>query len=305
MSFNLHGTHAREGDLIELVGLRHKHFILRLEAGGIFQTHRGVLKHDDMIGQAWGSQILSHNGSPFFLLQPALADLLKGIKRNTQILYPKDIGYILVSLGVGPGMHVLEAGTGSGALTCAFAYAVGSEGHVTTYEVREQMQELARRNLRTLDLEDRVTFKLGNVEDGFEETGVDALFLDLPNPFDYISQVRNALKPGGFFGSILPTVNQVEKLLVALRQNRFAFLDVCEILLRYYKPEPNRLRPADRMVAHTGFLIFARPVEVDEKRADRALLKETGYLSEVDSDGPDSGTQDLPVDEPEENDDLF
>ncbi len=305
MPFNLHGTHAREGDLVELVGLRHKHFILRLEAGGIFQTHRGVLKHDDMIGQPWGSQVLSHNGSPFFLLQPALADLLKGIKRNTQILYPKDIGYILVALGVGPGMHILEAGTGSGALTCAFAYAVGPDGHVTTYEVREQMQELARRNLRTLDLEDRVTFKLGNVEEGFEETGVDALFLDLPNPFDYISQARKALKPGGFFGSILPTVNQVEKLLVALRQNRFAFLDVCELLLRYYKPEPNRLRPADRMVAHTGFLIFARPVEVDEGQADRALLKETGYLSEVDPDGTDNGVESGPVDGLEENDELL
>jgi len=304
LPLNLHGTHAREGDLIELVGLRHKHFILRLEVGGIFQTHRGVLKHDDMIGQIWGSQILSHNGSPFFLLQPSLADLLKGIKRNTQILYPKDIGYILITLGVGPGMHILEAGTGSGALTSAFAYAVGAEGHVTTYEAREEMQELARRNLRTLDLEDRVTFKLGNVSEGFEETGVDALFLDLPNPFDYIAQVRQALKPGGFFGSILPTVNQVEKLLVALRQNRFAFLDVCEVLLRYYKPEPNRLRPVDRMVAHTGFLIFARPVEVDETKADRALLKETGYLSEVDPAGPDHRAEELQVDDPEEDDGL-
>ncbi len=304
MPFNLHGTHAREGDLVELVGLRHKHFILRLEAGGIFQTHRGVLKHDEMIGQPWGTQILSHNGSPFFLLQPALADLLKGIKRNTQILYPKDIGYILVALGVGPGMHVLEAGTGSGALTTAFAYAVGSEGHVTTYEVREQMQELARRNLQTLGLEDRVTFKLGDVARGFAETGVDALFLDLPNPFDYISQVRQALKPGGFFGSILPTVNQVEKLLVALRQNRFAFLDVVELLMRYYKPEPNRLRPADRMVAHTGYLIFARPVEVDETRADPALLKETGYISAVEPAEWEQGGEDLQVDDHGEDDEM-
>ena len=305
MPLNLHGTHAREGDLVQLVGLRHKHFILRLEAGGVFQTHRGVLKHDDMIGQPWGSQILSHNGSPFFLLQPALADLLKGLKRNTQILYPKDIGYILVALGVGPGMHVLEAGTGSGALTCAFAYAVGPEGHVTTYEVREQMQELARRNLRTLDLEDRVTFKLGDVANGFEERGVDALFLDLPNPFDYIPQVREALKPGGFFGSILPTVNQVEKLLVALRQNRFAFLDVCELLMRYYKSEPSRLRPADRMVAHTGFLIFARPVVVDEKHADRTLLKETGFISELESADPDSEPDSLQADDSGDDDALF
>lgn len=284
MPWNLQGTYAKAGDLVELVGLKHKHFIIRLKTGGVFQTHRGVLKHDDMIGQPWGTQVFSHNGSPFFLLQPALGDLLREMKRTTQILYPKDIGYVMVTMGIGPGMHVLEAGTGSGALTCAFAYLVGPQGHVTTYEVRPEMQDLARSNVESLDLADRVTFKLGNVVDGFEERDVDALFLDLPNPYDYIEQVRASLKPGGYFGCIVPTVNQVSALLVALRRNQFAFLDVCEILLRFYKPEPNRLRPADRMVAHTGFLVFGRPVTIDEARANRALLRETGLLSEVEPD---------------------
>ena len=284
MPWNLQGTHAKEGDLVQLVGLRHKHFIIRLKTGGIFQTHRGVLKHDEMIGQPWGTQVFSHNGAPFFLLQPALGDLLREMKRNTQILYPKDIGYLMVTMGIGPGMHVLEAGTGSGALTSAFAYMVGPEGRVTTYEARPEMQELARSNVESLELTDRVTFKLGNVADGFEERNVDALFLDLPNPYDYIEQVRASLKPGGYFGCIVPTVNQVSSLLVALRRNRFAFLDVCEILLRFYKPEPNRLRPADRMVAHTGFLVFGRPVIIDEARANRALLRETGLLSEIEPD---------------------
>lgn len=284
MPWNLHGTHAQDGDLVELVGLRHKHFILRLTAGGVFQSHRGVIKHDDMIGRTWGTEITSHNGSPFFLLQPSLADLLKGLKRTTQILYPKDIGYVLVTLGIGPGMHVLEAGTGSGALTSAFAYAVGPQGRVTSYEVRETMQNVARSNLRLLDLEDRVTLKLGDIALGFEERGVDALFLDVQNPFDYVGQVREALKPGGFFGCILPTVNQVEKMLIALRQYNFAFIDVCELLLRYYKSEPSHLRPADRMIAHTGFLIFARPVDVDQARIDRALMRETGMVSELEPD---------------------
>lgn len=289
MPWNLQGTHAQEGDLVQLVGLRHKHFIIRLKVGGIFQTHRGVLKHDEMIGLPWGSQVFSHNGAPFFLLQPALGDLLREMKRNTQILYPKDIGYLMVTMGIGPGMHILEAGTGSGALTSAFAYLVGPQGRVTTYEAREEMQALARSNVESLDLSDRVTFKLGNVGDGFEERDVDALFLDLPNPYDYIEQVRTSLKPGGYFGCIVPTVNQVSSLLVALRRNRFAFLDVCEILLRFYKPEPNRLRPADRMVAHTGFLVFGRPVIIDEARANRALLRETGLLSEIEPDDLPSG----------------
>lgn len=289
MPWNTQGTYAKDGDLVQLVGLRHKQFLIRLKTGGVFQTHRGVLKHDDMIGKPWGTQVFSHIGSPFFLLQPALADLLREMKRTTQILYPKDIGYIMITMGIGPGMHVLEAGTGSGAMTSAFAYLVGSEGHVTTYELRPEMQELARRNVEGLELSDRVTFKLGNVADGFEERNVDALFLDLPNPYDYIPQVRTTLKPGGYFGCIVPTVNQVSDLLVALRRNQFAFLDVCETILRFYKPEPNRLRPTDRMVAHTGFLVFGRPVTVDESRANRALLKETGFLSEVEPDETPSG----------------
>jgi len=207
--------------------------------------------------------------------------LLKELKRSSQILYPKDIGYVMVTLGIGPGMHVLEAGTGSGALTCAFAYMVGPQGRVTSYDIREEMQVVARSNLRLLDLEDRVSLKLRDIGQGVEERDVDALFLDLPNPFDYVAQVREAMKPGGFFGCILPTTNQVEKMLIALRQHNFAFIDVCETLLRYYKSEPSRFRPVDRMVAHTGFLIFARPVDVDQGRIDRALLRETGMVSEL------------------------
>jgi tRNA (adenine57-N1/adenine58-N1)-methyltransferase catalytic subunit len=275
VTWNLHGTHAQEGDLAQLVGLRHKYFIIMLKAGGELHTHRGILRHDDLIGKSWGSQVFSHMGSPFFLLQPSLADVLRDIPRSTQILYPKDIGYILVALGIGPGQHVIEAGTGSGAFTSALAYAVGTVGKVTTYEVRPEMQRTAIKNLVRLGLDDRVTMKLKDIADGFEETGVDALFLDLPNPFDYIDQVRNALKPGGFFGCILPTTNQVSRLLAALHFHNFAFIDVIEILLRFYKAEPDKLRPTDRMVAHTGFLIFARPVIFQPDHAEsQALLQE-------------------------------
>ncbi|HEX2979519.1 MAG TPA: tRNA (adenine-N1)-methyltransferase [Anaerolineaceae bacterium] len=280
MAWTNHGVTAQEGDLAQLVGLRHKHFIIRLEAGKEFQSHRGVLKHDDLIGLPWGSQVFSHNGSPFFLLQPALGDILRGTKRTTQILYPKDIGFILVTMGIGPGQHVLEAGTGSGALTTALAFSVGPQGRVTTYEARPEFQSLAIKNLTQLGLEDRVTFKLGNIADGFGETGVDALFLDVPNPYDYIPQVRAALKPGGFFGSILPTTNQVSLLLSTLRHHDFAFVEVCEVLLRYYKSEPDRFRPVDRMVAHTGYLIFGRPIIPSDNEQAAELLAETGASTE-------------------------
>jgi tRNA (adenine57-N1/adenine58-N1)-methyltransferase len=288
LTWNTNNTTAQDGDLAQLVGLRHKHFIIRLQAGADFQTHRGVLKHDEMIGKPWGSQVFSHMGSPFFLLQPSLADLLRDTKRNTQILYPKDVGFILVSMGIGPGMHVMEAGSGSGALTSALAYAVGPQGHVTSYEVRQEMHTLAQKNLDKLGLGDRVTFKIGDIGDGFEETGVDALFLDVPNPYDYMAQVREALKPGGFFGCILPTMNQVSKLLLALRLNTFAFLEICEVMLRYYKAEPERLRPTDRMVAHTGYLVFARPVLVEEDERAMALLREANVAPEMDEEDEES-----------------
>jgi len=280
MPWNLHSSHASAGDLALLVGLRHKHFIFPLIPGGVFHTHRGILNHDDLIGKPWGSQVFSHQGSPFFLLQPSLVDLLTDLKRSTQIMYPKDIGFILSNMSVGPGQTVMEAGTGSGSMTVAMAFAVGPQGHVITYERREEFQRLARKNLERLGLDERVEFKLGDIADGFTERDVDGFFLDLPNPWDYVVQVRQALKPGGFFCNLVPTLNQVEKLLYALRRERYAFIEVCELLMRYYKPEPTRLRPTDRMVAHTGYLIFARRIEPAQDERAQELLEEQGAAAE-------------------------
>jgi tRNA (adenine57-N1/adenine58-N1)-methyltransferase catalytic subunit len=254
------GDCAQSGDLCQLVSPTNKVFIIRLETGGELHTHRGIVRHDDVISQPWGSRVLTHTGGIYFMLPPSLADLLKATKRNTQIMYPKDIGFLLVTMGIGPGVHVLEAGTGSGSLTTALAWSVGPQGRVSSYDVRPEMQNLARKNLERVGLAERVTFKTRDIAEGFDERGVDALFLDVPNPCDYLDQVRQALKPGGFFGTIQPTTNQVSRLLNAFYQHHFAFADVCEVLLRYYKPVAERFRPVDRMVAHTGFLIFARPM---------------------------------------------
>jgi tRNA (adenine57-N1/adenine58-N1)-methyltransferase catalytic subunit len=267
---------ARDGDLAQLVGLRHKNFILALQAGAKFETHRGILQHDDLIGKPWGTQVFSHIGSPFFLLQPSLADLITELPRTTQILYPKDIGFILVTMGIGPGQTVMEAGTGSGSMTTALAFAVGPQGRVISYEIKPDVQNLARKNLTRFGLDSRVDFKLRDIQHGFDETEVDAFLLDVPNPYDYTGQVRAALKPGGFLCCLIPTFNQVEKTLMALRQNKFAFVEVCELLLRYYKPEPARIRPTDRMVAHTGFLVFARKIEPSDDPRGKALSDEVG-----------------------------
>lgn len=269
---------TQAGDLIQLVGLSHKSFIFTLVDGGEFQSHRGVIKHDDLIGKPWGVQIFSHNGSPFFLLQPSLTDILKNTKRATQIMYPKEIGYIMIQLGVKPGTRIIEAGTGSGSFTTALAYAIGDTGRIYSYEAKEATQKIAIRSLEKLGLTSNIEFKVRDIREGFDETGVDAVFLDVANPYDYLKQVKAALKPGGYFASILPTMNQVTSLLLALRRNDFAFIDVCDISQRYYKTEPSRFRPTDRMIAHTGYLIFARSVTIDHEVADRKLLKEIGIL---------------------------
>jgi tRNA (adenine57-N1/adenine58-N1)-methyltransferase len=204
--------------------------------------------------------VATHLGHPLLLLQPSTDDLIRDLKRSTQIMYPKDIGFILMKMSIRPGITVLEAGTGSGGLTTVLAQAVGPQGRVISYDLLEDRHNLTRKNLDRLGLAERVTLKLRDIAQGFDETDVDALFLDVPNPWDYVAQARRALAGGGFFGSIVPTTNQVSTLLIALYREGFAFEEVCEVLVRFYKTVPQRLRPTDRMVAHTGFLVFARPV---------------------------------------------
>lgn len=275
---------THDGDLVQLVGLSHKSFIITLRAGEVFHTHRGWLNHDDLIGKKWGSQVLSHNGSPFFILQPSMTDILRNTKRSTQIMYPKEIGYILLYMGIRPGVRVIEAGTGSGSFTTALAYAVGDSGKVYSYEVKAANQESARRTLEKLNLLERVELKVKDIREGFDEPNVDALFLDVSNPYDYLDQVKAALKPGGYFGCLVPTTNQVMQVLVALRRSEFAFVEVCDVSVRYYKTEPSRFRPTDRMIAHTGYLIFARPVTIDRAGSDEKLLKEIGLVSKLESE---------------------
>lgn len=254
---------AKEGQLAMLI-YEEKKFIFRLDPTIELQTHEGIIHHQSLIGLPWGSYVQSHLGKMFLLLEPTLRDILLNTQRKSQIIFPKDIGYILLRLSIGPGKTVIEAGTGSGALTTALAWAVGPSGKVFSYDKREDMQELSKKNLTRVGLDDRVEFKTRDLSLGFDEGDVDALFLDLPEPQNYLSAVREALTNGGAFGSILPTMNQVSELLKGLEGHQFGMIDVCEILLRFYKTIPQRLRPLDRMVAHTGYLVFARPLIITD-----------------------------------------
>lgn len=270
---------ARENDLVFLMGRDRKSFIVRLQPGAELQTHRGVIRHDDLVGQPLGREVQSHLGYPFLVLEPSIHDLILDLKRTTQIMYPKDIGYVLLKMNVGPGSRVVEAGTGSGGLTLALARAVMPKGRVYSYEVRPDVLNLAAKNLEKLGLRSFVELKERDIEEGFDDVDVDALFLDLRNPWEYLTQAHAALKSGGFFGATLPTTNQVVRLIRALPEHGFSAVEVEELLLRPYKAVPARLRPMDRMVAHTGYLVFARKIE---QETDASAVPEEGSLSKSD-----------------------
>jgi tRNA (adenine57-N1/adenine58-N1)-methyltransferase len=191
--------------------------------------------------------------------RPTPADwVLHAVKRQTQVTYPKEMGYILVRGGVVPGSIVVESGSGSGASTLMFAFAVGDNGHVFSYERRPEFSELARRNVERAGLLHRVTFKLRDIAEGFEERDADVVFLDVREPWLYLPQAMEALADGGTLVILVPTTNQVSETLRAMKGLPLVDVEVSELLLRHYKPNPDRLRPEDRMVAHTAFLLFAR-----------------------------------------------
>lgn len=255
-------ANVSDGDLALFVNLRDdKRYLVRLKTGGQQHTHRGIIPHDAVIGGPWGRIVQTQMGAPFLVLEPSTADLVRHIKRATQILFPKDVGYILMKLSVRPGRLILEAGTGSGGMTLAMALATAPLGRVVTYEVRPEFHELAKQNIARAQIPPGVVeFKLRDIAQGFDETDADAFFLDVGEPWNYTDQVAAALRGGGFFATLIATMNQVIPTVQALERGPFGLIEVEELLLRPYKAVSTRVRPADRMVAHTGYLIFARKI---------------------------------------------
>jgi tRNA (adenine57-N1/adenine58-N1)-methyltransferase len=261
------------GDLALFLNLRDdKRYLVQLKSGGQLHTHRGIIAHDAVIGQPWGRIVRTQMGTSFLVVEPSTADLVRHIKRSTQILFPKDVGYLMLKLSVRPGRLILEAGTGSGGMTLAMALATAPLGRVVSYEVRPEFQALAMRNLERANIPPGVVeFKLRDIAQGFDETAADAFFLDVSEPWNYVGQVAAALRGGAFFATLVPTMNQVIPTVQALEGGPFGLLEVEELLLRPYKAVSTRVRPADRMVAHTGYLIFARKVEsVQPRLTDQA-----------------------------------
>ncbi len=239
---------------------RGKRIFVEVMPGRVLHTHRGILKHDDIArvldGETDGT-VVSHLGEEFEVLKPRMVDLLMNMQRRSQIIYPKDAAYILLILGIENGSRVIEAGAGSGRMTTYLAWAVADKGKVYSYEIREDMLQVARDVVKSAGYSETVEFFVHNIANGFYHNEVDALFLDLKEPWNYFEQAYNALKKGGRLATLVPTANQVIKIL-DLSKPLFKGIEVFEILLREYKPISERLRPKDTMVGHTGYIVSAR-----------------------------------------------
>ncbi len=247
------------GDRVQLTDPKGRRYTLVLEPGGQYHTHRGGIAHDELIGRPEGSLATSSAGTPYLALRPLLADYVLSMPRGAQVIYPKDAAQILMWGDIGPGHRVLEAGAGSGALSCSLLRAVGEGGSVISYEIRPDHAEHAERNV-TQFLGARPSNWTLIVDDVAEHTGeVDRAVLDMLAPWESLPTVADAVIPGGVLVGYVATTTQLSRLVEALRgQQCWTEPYAWEALVRPWHVLGLAVRPEHRMIGHTAFLVTAR-----------------------------------------------
>jgi tRNA (adenine57-N1/adenine58-N1)-methyltransferase len=249
-----------EGSVVLLYYDVKRQWLLRVEKGKQFHTHKGFINLDNVLGLSLGSEVKSSLGESFWVLKPTTHDFIMHSVRRTQIMYPKDIGIIILKLGLTSGSRVLEIGTGSGAMTVAAAMAVKPSGHVDTYEARPEFAEIAQRNFRRAGVSEFVTIHNGDAAAGLEGEGYDAAVIDVGDPWPILPLVHKAISGGSPVVSFSPTVNQVERTTQTLRDLGFANVHTLECFLREIRAETGKTRPATIMIGHTGYMTFAQKI---------------------------------------------
>lgn len=241
-----------------LIDQKDRRYLVTLGAGGEFHSHAGVLRHDDIIGVDQGTVLRSTLGGSYTVLRPTLGDFILKMPRGAQVIYPKDLGAILMIADIAPGMRVFESGVGSGALSMTMLRA-GAE--IIGYELREEFAQRAVKNVTSFlgeEAASRYHVSLRNSYEGIDETGIDRVVLDLPEPWHVAPHAANALVPGGIIVGYTPSITQASQFREALEANRFRFAETFEVLHRSWHIVGQAVRPDHRMVAHTGFLTHAR-----------------------------------------------
>ncbi len=256
------GRPLGDGERVLLVDAKERRYLLTLRAGATFHTHAGIVAHDDLIGRTEGSQVSGTTGRQFLVLRPTLSDVVIKMPRGAQVIYPKDLAVILMEADIAPGVRVLEAGVGSGALSMAL---LRSGASVVAYELRPEFAERARANVAAAlgdDTDYRV--ELRDVYQGVDELGLDRVVLDVPEPWRVLDHLAGGvLRPGGIFCAYLPTINQTAELRRALEAAGTALARTVEVLVRSWHVERRSVRPDHRMVGHTGFVTTARMLPGD------------------------------------------
>jgi tRNA (adenine57-N1/adenine58-N1)-methyltransferase catalytic subunit len=248
----------RAGDQVLLVDTKRRRYLLTLTAGADFHSHSGVVSHDDVIGAEEGAALRSTLGMTYTAIRPTLGDFVLKMPRGAQVIYPKDLGPILVLADIFPGARVLESGVGSGALSMTLLRA-GAE--VVGYELRADFAARASKNVvRFLgeDVLERYRVEERDCYRGIDERDLDRVVLDLPEPWQVVPHAARAMHPGGILVAYTPTIVQAAQLRSALADGPFGMLDTIEVLHRGWHIEGQSVRPDHRMVAHTGFLTHAR-----------------------------------------------
>lgn len=247
------------GEAALLVDAKRRRYLVTLEAGGEFHSHTGVLRHDDVIGQEEGVAVRTTLGARLLVVRPTLSEYILEMPRGAQVIYPKDLGPILMLADVFPGARVLESGVGSGALTMTLLRAVGSAGRVIGYELREDFATRARRNVEGfLGADVPLEIEVRDVYAGIGAEGLDRVVLDLPEPWQVVKHAAAALRPGGILVAYLPTIGQVARLREEIASSPFGMAQTLEVMQRGWHVDGPSVRPDHRMVAHTGFLTQAR-----------------------------------------------
>lgn len=253
----------KEGDNIILVDRKNREYFFKLSSGKIIDLRGGKIKHEEIIGKDEGERIISSTGERFFVFRPTLSQFSIKMPRKGQIIYPKDIGIILMWADVFPGATVVEGGVGSGALTLALLRAVGPEGKVISYEIRKDFAQQAKSNIENfMGKVNNLQIKLKDIYQGIDERGVDRVILDVPEPWEVVDHAAASLKNGGFFLSYVPTALQIKRLVDRMVESRcFTHIQTIEVLIRPWNVEEMSLRPVHRMVAHTGFITVGRKIK--------------------------------------------